>query len=138
MQRALHSRRVGFTLIEIMIVISIIAILAAILVPNYVRSRAQGVVTACKTNLKNLATAMEMYGHDNLGRYPTTLSKITPAYLKIIPTCPSIAATTYTNGYASSSSPDSYTVVCSGNNHTGVGYTANYPQYTSVQGLQEH
>ena len=57
-------RRGGFTLIELMIVIAIIAILAAILVPNFIRARAQGQLTACKSNLKNIGTAMEMYSTD--------------------------------------------------------------------------
>ena len=63
-------RRGGFTLIELMIVIAIIAILAAILVPNFIRARAQGQLTACKSNLKNIGTAMEMYSTDWSGKYP--------------------------------------------------------------------
>ena len=61
-------RRGGFTLIELMIVIAIIAILAAILVPNFIRARAQGQLTACKSNLKNIGTAMEMYSTDWSGK----------------------------------------------------------------------
>ena len=61
----LQKKRAGFTLIELMIVIAIIAILAAILVPNFIRARAQGQLTACKSNLKNIGTALEMYSTDN-------------------------------------------------------------------------
>lgn len=129
----------GFTLIELMIVIAIIAILAAILVPNFIRARAQGQATACKSNLKNIGTALEMYSTDSSGRFPTTLVSLTPNYLKSIPSCPSVGTITYTgSGYTSASIPDAYTVVCNGStNHTGAGYTANYPQYTSTQGLIE-
>ena len=67
------QRRGGFTLIELMIVIAIIAILAAILVPNFIRARAQGQLTACKSNLKNIGTAMEMYSTDWGGKYPTAI-----------------------------------------------------------------
>ena len=83
----------GFTLIELMIVIAIIAILASILVPNFVKARAQGQLTACKSNLKNIGTAMEMFSADHNGRYPTTKQDIlgtaaNPGYMKVIPTCP--------------------------------------------------
>lgn len=137
MHRFINRKRKGFTLIELMIVIAIIAILAAILVPNFIRARAQGQVTACKSNLKNIGTALEMYSTDNAGRFPTGLTKLTPNYLKVIPTCPSIGSDTYTTGFSSTSNPDAYTVVCSGTQHTGVGLAANYPQYTSTQGLIE-
>ena len=120
-----------------MIVIAIIAILAAILVPNFIRARAQGQVTACKSNLKNIGTACEMYSTDNSGRYETNITQLTPNYLKIIPTCASIGTATYTGGFSSASNPDAYTVVCNGTNHAGVNDSANYPQYTSTQGLLE-
>jgi prepilin-type N-terminal cleavage/methylation domain-containing protein len=129
----------GFTLIELMIVIAIIAILAAILVPNFIRARAQGQFTACKSNLKNIATALEMYSTDAQGRYPTTLSKLSDEqrYLRTIPTCASAGSDTYTGAYEAKSNPDRYTVYCEGDNHAAVDAGANYPQYNSVAGLVE-
>ena len=135
MFRMMRRSRKGFTLIELMIVIAIIAILAAILVPNFIRARAQGQLTACKSNLKNLGTALEMYSTDNGGRFCTGTTGLTPNYLKIIPTCPSVGSNTYTTGFAAASNPDAYTVVCAGTNHAGVSQGAAYPQYTSTQGL---
>ena len=108
---------------------------AAILVPNFIRARSQGQVTACKSNLKNIGTGLEMYSTDNGGRYPTRLEQLTPNYLRLIPTCPSAGRDTYTQGFQSAASPDGYTVVCTGNHHRAVNQGDNYPQYTSTQGL---
>ncbi len=136
------SSRKGFTLIELMIVIAIIAILAAILVPNFIRARAQGQVTSCKANLKNIGTACEMYATDNAGRYPDTLGKLKdPAngaqpYLKAIPNCPSAGTPTYY--YTSKSNPDRYIVYCSGTNHTAAGCAKDYPAFTATVGLVEN
>lgn len=135
-------KRSGFTLIELMIVIAIIAILAAILVPNFVRARGQGHLTACKSNLKNIGTACEMYSTDNSGRYPNTLSVLTDGsmggYLKSIPTCPAAGTNdVYTSTYKVTTNPDVFTVACGGSNHTAVDVPANNPAYDSVQGLIE-
>ena len=127
------KKKKGFTLIELMIVIAIIAILASILVPNFMRARASGQLTACKANLKNQGTALEMYSIDSHGRYPTTLGGLSSDYLRKLPTCP---ATDLEYGYEGQSVPDVYTVFCSGSNaHSAVGLTTGYPQYNSVQGL---
>ncbi|MBC5824655.1 MAG: prepilin-type N-terminal cleavage/methylation domain-containing protein [Candidatus Eremiobacteraeota bacterium] len=59
----------AFTLIELMIVIAIIAILAAILIPNFLHARAESQTAACEGNEKQIATALEEYAVDNNGTY---------------------------------------------------------------------
>jgi type IV pilus assembly protein PilA len=84
--RRLHSER-GFTLIELLIVVAIIAILAAILIPNFLRARAQAQVAATKGNLKNVATAMESYFVD-FAQYPQTAGSLSANYTRALPTDP--------------------------------------------------
>jgi type II secretory pathway pseudopilin PulG len=119
-----------------MIVIAIIAILTTILLPNFVRTRSQGRLTGCKSNLKNLASAIESYSTDNGGRYPTVLSKLAPNHIQSIPSCPSAGSNTpYSTGFTSASNPDAYTLVCSGNFHAELNLPNGYPQYYSATGL---
>ncbi len=139
----IRRRSGGFTLIELMIVIAIIAILAAILVPNFIRARAQGQLTACKSNLKNIGTALEMYSTDWSGKYPTGTTVLTPNYLKTIPLCPAAASNTYQASFGTAATTntqkyqDYYYVACNAGNHTAVSITGNYPAYDGVQGLIE-
>lgn len=62
-------RRRGFTLIEVLVVIAIIAILAALLFPVFAKARGQARASVCRSNLKQLGTAMLMYAGDWDGRY---------------------------------------------------------------------
>ncbi len=62
--------RRGFTLIEMLVVIAIIAILAAILFPVFSRARAKARQAQCSTNLRQLAMAAEMYAMDYDDMFP--------------------------------------------------------------------
>ncbi|MFZ5722946.1 MAG: type II secretion system major pseudopilin GspG [Pseudomonadota bacterium] len=64
-------RQRGFTLIEIMVVVVIIGILAALVGPNILGKTDQARVTAAKVELKKLREAIELYKMENY-RYPTT------------------------------------------------------------------
>lgn len=127
----------GFTLIELMIVIAIIAILAAVLVPNFIRARAQGQLTACKSNLRNIATAIEMYAVDNGARYPNSVGILTPNYIRTIPECPTASSETYSSGYTASTSPDNFNFFCEGAFHTALSLPADHPVWNSDVGLIE-
>ena len=59
----------GFTLIELLVVVAIIAILAAIAVPNFLEAQVRSKVSRMKADMRSLATAIEMYAVDHNG-YP--------------------------------------------------------------------
>ena len=59
----------AFTLIELLIVVAIIAILAAIAVPNFLEAQTRAKVTRCKSDMRTIATALESYFVD-WNRYP--------------------------------------------------------------------
>ena len=63
--------RKGFTLIELLIVVAIIAILAAIAVPNFLEAQVRAKVSRVKADQRSLATAIESYYVDN-NNYPAT------------------------------------------------------------------
>ncbi len=86
----------GFTLVEIMIVVAIIAILAAVAIPNFVKYRKTSQATACVSNLKQIQAATEQYLMANASAESVTLANLcgSTAYIKVTPTCP--AGGTYT------------------------------------------
>jgi type II secretion system protein G len=112
----------GFTLVEMMIVVAIIAILVMVLVPNFVRARAQAQTASCMMNLKEIATALELYQADN-DQYPTAskqaLSGSDPnllPYIKQVPIDPVAGPSAYYEYSVVNPSAGnaSYSIVCPG------------------------
>jgi len=65
MLQKLNSRRGGFTLVEIMIVVAIIALLASVAVPNFMRARVRTQATQCKQDLRILDAAIDQWAIEN-------------------------------------------------------------------------
>ena len=65
MLQKLNSKRGGFTLVEIMIVVAIIALLASIAVPNFLRSRKRSQATQVLEDLRLIDAAVDQYAIEN-------------------------------------------------------------------------
>jgi prepilin-type N-terminal cleavage/methylation domain-containing protein len=65
MLQKLNNKRGGFTLVEIMIVVAIIALLAAIAVPNFLRSRKRAQATQVLQDLRMIDAAIDQYAIEN-------------------------------------------------------------------------
>jgi prepilin-type N-terminal cleavage/methylation domain-containing protein len=62
----------GFSLPELLIVIAIIVILAAVLMPFFLHARDDAMAASCESNEQNIAAALDSYAVDHGGRYPST------------------------------------------------------------------
>ncbi len=79
----MHTKKDGFTLVEIMVTVFIIALLAAIAIPNLLRARVNANDAAAQASLKSISTALETYASTE-NRYPPDMSSllgISPPYL---------------------------------------------------------
>jgi prepilin-type N-terminal cleavage/methylation domain-containing protein len=68
----MRGKEQGFTLIELLVVVAIIGILAAIAIPQYATYKQQAADSKAKSDLHNMATAMEAYYGSNLNSYSNT------------------------------------------------------------------
>ncbi|MBL7157797.1 MAG: prepilin-type N-terminal cleavage/methylation domain-containing protein [Candidatus Omnitrophica bacterium] len=82
-------RKKGFTLVEIMIVVAIIGLLAAIAIPNFVRARTRAQTSTCIANLKQIEGAAQVWAIDTGASDTATLAiaSLTPAYIRRWPSC---------------------------------------------------
>src|SRR5947208_3006529 len=93
------SRNSGFTLVEIMIVVAIIGLLAAIAIPNFVKARTTSQMNACINNLRQIDGAVQQWALEYKKDPAATVveADVTP-YLKNSVVCPS-GGTTFGNSY---------------------------------------
>lgn len=89
------KRRKGFMLLELIIVVAIIGILAAVAIPNLVGMTDEAKVAKIQSDLSTIGTAMEVYHVKKGGAYPANLSVLEGdnGYLKKVPEPPTGAGT---------------------------------------------
>lgn len=86
--QTLKKKKKGFTLLELLVVLAILAILIAIAIPVYKNQKEKAAITAHNANVRVLETAVESYKQDNNGNLPDRLEKLVPDYIKSVPKVP--------------------------------------------------
>ena len=98
------SRKAGFTLVEIMIVVAIIGLLAAIAIPNFIKARATSQQNACINNLKQISGAIDEWALETGQSSGASVANVmvVSAYIKMnanssVPACPAGGSYTTTS-----------------------------------------
>jgi prepilin-type N-terminal cleavage/methylation domain-containing protein len=97
-----RNQKQAFTLVEIMIVVALIGMLAAIAIPNFVKARTRSQTNACVSNLRTIDDATQEWALENLkGPNSAVIFNDIQPYLKSAVLCPSAGpgatfATSYT------------------------------------------
>jgi prepilin-type N-terminal cleavage/methylation domain-containing protein len=134
--KILSRKHQGFTLIEILTIVFILAILASIMIPNIRRSIWKARFTGCQSNLRNIATGIQVYSNDQHDhKYPESIQSLVPQYLGKIPNCPAAGMDTYSESYTFDSKTRNFTIFCKGSHHTELDMSADEPWFNLQQGL---
>lgn len=134
-------KNLGMWLLRLLALGMATLLLAIMILPSFIRCHCGGQLTACKSNLKNIGTALELYSTDWHGHYPRNLNMLVPNYLRELPDCPSAGRMTYRADFGLQAPgntehfEDYYFIECAGDWHTSVGLPPNYPQYNGILGL---
>jgi len=92
MVSAMDKKHRGFTLIELIVVMAIVALLASIAAPRYFNSLQKSKETALRSSLATMRDAIDQFSADK-GRYPDSLEELTTArYIREIPEDPLIGS----------------------------------------------
>jgi len=88
----------AFTLVEVILVVVIVGILAAIVIPRITYTRTEAQKGACGSNVAALNSQIELY-HVQVGTWPTDLDAlVTDDYIDALPVCPFATAYVYSTG----------------------------------------
>ncbi len=144
-QETYGTRAVKFIDYSLSVSIILLMVFSIMIVPRIFGARAMNVYCLCEDNLKNLATALEMYATDNDGLYPDgfykllDISKNKKPYISKIPDClrsRKIYDKKHLTSYEYTVSEDfkNFTAWCI-QFHQDVGTASGYPQYNPYKGL---
>ena len=85
--QTLKKKKKGFTLLELLVVLAILAIIIAIAIPVYKNQKEKAAITAHNANVRVLETAVESYRQDH-GEYPKNVDALKGNYIKSVPKVP--------------------------------------------------